>query len=133
MGKAWKKEYNVGVELVDNQHQEMFKIMNELDDAISAKRPKEELNMIINSLIDWSKNHFKFEEDIFKKLKFEHKEEHEKHHSDFKKKLEDLRNKIKQKHDDIQEHLAKYLRDWLTDHIHQDRKFVELFNKNGIT
>jgi len=133
MAREWKKEYNIGVSIIDSQHQEMFAVMNELDDAISSKKSKMELDGILSSLIDWTKNHFDFEERIFNKLGFTEAKEHERHHKAFKQRLEDLRKKIEQEHEHLQKHLADYLEDWLTNHVYkQDRKFVSLFHKNGI-
>ena len=39
----WSKDYEVGVPLIDRQHQSLFAQMNELNAAITGKRSKEAL------------------------------------------------------------------------------------------
>ena len=76
----WKDEYSVGIKLFDDQHKNMFGFINDLNDAIAGVEEHAVLRRILKDLIDYTKTHFRDEEQNLKKYDYpgysEHKAEH---------------------------------------------------------
>jgi len=54
----WTQNLSIGVAEIDNQHKELFKRINNLLDAISQGKGKQELFAVLEFLEDYSKFHF---------------------------------------------------------------------------
>ena len=77
---VWKNAFLSGNELIDTQHQGLFRVANELLDAVLSSRPKDEVSLIVSRLLSDVVRHFKDEEAILAELSFpgltEHAGEH---------------------------------------------------------
>lgn len=58
----WRPEYSVRSDTLDRQHQKMFQIVNQLHDAIFARKAKDVMGGIIHDLIAYTETHFAEEE-----------------------------------------------------------------------
>ena len=125
----WKEEYNTGIEDIDNQHKELFRISNEAykllkDDFRTDKYDK--LIGIISDLRDYTIYHFNYEEERMaeKKCKgfFAHKLEHEA----FKAKINSIDLKsLDYRQDESISELLELVYGWITDHIlNTDKGYV---------
>ena len=128
----WKDEYSVGVELIDAQHKMFVGIINELYEAIVAKKDKEALDNIFKQLVAYTQFHFQTEERYFDEFKYEGAEEHKTAH----KALIDQVAELQQQKTDIMDDpfkLMDFLEDWLIDHIMgMDKLFGPCFNEHGL-
>lgn len=117
----WKKEYETGIEVIDEQHKELFKIANEAynllkNDIILDKYDK--VIEIINKLLDYCEYHFSTEEkhllDIGYKKFLSHKVQHEEF-------IKELRNadleKIDQNQDEYIMKILEFFVKWISEHI----------------
>jgi diguanylate cyclase (GGDEF)-like protein/PAS domain S-box-containing protein/hemerythrin-like metal-binding protein len=77
---VWKDNFCSGNQLIDTQHQELFRISNDLLDAIESLRPNCVIAEIVTHLLDEITKHFCDEETILKSVNFPgrklHAEEH---------------------------------------------------------
>ncbi len=77
---VWKHAFLSGNSLIDTQHQGLFRLSNELLDAVLTDRPPDEISMVVTRLLADVVQHFKDEEAILVKLSFpglaEHAGEH---------------------------------------------------------
>lgn len=65
MGKLiWTEQFNVGIEVIDQQHRKIVEYLNQLDDINSRVHSNMEIGNLINALIDHTIHHFNFEEKI---------------------------------------------------------------------
>lgn len=129
----WDEMYSVGVEELDSQHQRMFKVINELLEAIETNTPKEHLGEIIDSLIKYKIFHFATEEKYFKEFNYSEAEDHIKKHREFNERL----TTIKEKYDDYTIEFAfeliNFLEDWLINHLMTvDKKYIPCFHEHGL-
>ena len=67
---TWKDEYSVGIDSIDQQHKNLFSIVNEFHSAVKQKSNKSEIFSILNKLIQYTEAHFKDEEKIAKAKTF---------------------------------------------------------------
>ncbi len=54
----WSEIYSVSNTLLDNQHKELIKLINEIFNAISLRKTNEQISGIINALYKYALYHF---------------------------------------------------------------------------
>jgi len=129
----WKLEYNLGIQKSDSDHKILIDIINELAEHMKTNSNKENLIIILKKLEEYSKDHFKYEEEIFDKYNYEDSEKHKIAHENFIKKMDEIINRLKKPKDIVTYDLLDYLEDWWIGHIKIiDRKYVPFFKEKGI-
>jgi hemerythrin len=122
----WQVNYNLGIQIVDEQHEKLVEIINSLYDAFCNSETKEKMGVILKNLIDYSVFHFKTEEDIFKKYNYNQLGDHKELHEEFKKKVLEFEKQFLAGKS-ITYRVMSFLREWLTDHILvADKEYAEL-------
>lgn len=87
----WRSEWNTGIEAVDNEHRELYKLVSYIDrykDDIGHS--KEFTNTYFKNLIDRLKVHFKEEEEYHKQYGFPLSDQHADEHQKLTEKVEHL-------------------------------------------
>jgi hemerythrin len=124
----WSPRLAVGVVEIDEQHQELFRRVNTLLEAMAAARAKDELARIIAFLTDYVTQHFGLEARLMEAHRYPGAAEHLGQHAHFVTEFKALAAE--------QERLGpsgalaikfnKLLCDWLRDHVATtDRKLGE--------
>jgi len=62
----WHDQFSVGVALIDEQHKQLFLLVNKLIHAVNTNKHSDVLDEIFQGVVDYTKFHFKTEEEIFK-------------------------------------------------------------------
>ena len=62
----WHDSFSVGVQLIDNQHQQLFALVNDLIMAINQNQEDAILEDLLHSVFAYTEMHFKAEEELFK-------------------------------------------------------------------
>lgn len=137
----WDDEkMGMGIDIIDTQHKKLVDIINDLAKAIESDEDNERLFKIVDRLIEYTQYHFTTEEEYFDKFDFAeasvHKSEHKyfiEHFKGIKKGLEANVNKRDKSIIKLSAEILEYLVDWFINHITgSDRKYMELFKKNGL-
>ena len=113
----WTDKYSVGIKEIDNQHQGLVIIINELFTYMSEGRAKNKLQDIFNHLTDYTKIHFRFEETMLVKYAYSEIDQHKAEHQKFIKKLENLKSEFLNNKITISLEVLNFLKDWLLNHI----------------
>jgi len=136
---TWDDEYNLDIELIDSQHQELCKIINKLGNAMDLDEDKEILSEIVQELIDYATYHFSVEEEYFKEFDYSEQEEHIGEHKYFLDYFAKIKQGFENKDSSITSDaklsmdILKYLVTWFVTHITGiDREYIELFKENGV-
>lgn len=130
---AWNDKMTVNSKEIDQQHQQLINMLNELFQAFLDKDHKEKIGSIIDKMTDYAVYHFKTEEDYFRAFKYEEKARHEMEHEDFRDKVNEFRMKYKANHSALTFEVVNFLRNWLNTHIMEsDKRYMECFTKNGV-
>ena len=130
----WKENYSVEIESIDNDHKHLFEIINQLFDAISHGNARENLSEFIFQLLDYTKNHFKREENYFAMTNYPETLEHKLQHEFFIDKIETLKKQFDSGDQQISVRLMTFLSDWLINHILvSDKKYMAHLKKNGLS
>lgn len=129
---AWKDEYSVGVQLIDEQHKMFVGIINEMYAAIQEKKGNIVLKDIFNQLVAYTQFHFQTEERYFDEFNYDGSVEHKAAHQALIKQVTDLQGKEAEIMEDPFK-LFDFLEDWLVEHIMgMDKRYGPCFNQHGL-
>ncbi len=129
----WDHSFSVGVEQIDQQHKKLVDLVNQLHKGMKAGNSKEMMETILDDLVDYTAVHFKTEEDIFERINYQHKEEHEDIHEDLVGKVIEFQKLFHSGNALISMDVMKFLKGWLVNHIKgEDRKYIQAMRDAGI-
>lgn len=127
---VWKSSYEGGNPEIDQQHQKLVEIINDLHDAMMLGKGMQIMNQILESLIAYTAFHFDAEEKWMADNRYAHVSEHNVLHEKltsqvliFKEEFESnaLSNTVR---------ANNFLKTWLTDHIlEEDLKVMKSLRK----
>ena len=61
---VWDERYMTGEHIVDSEHQQLVRIINEVVDQVSNETPEVRINAILSQLVDYAVVHFRHEEEL---------------------------------------------------------------------
>lgn len=125
-------DYLIGIEFIDEQHQELFHLMEQAQKLLKDENmlfKVDELNKILLGLVDYSNKHFKEEVAYMESIDYPRLALHLEAHKGFYEKLHSLDLKTETislgTQDDVIMDLMEYLTVWLQNHILDcDRKIA---------
>ncbi|HID69719.1 MAG TPA: bacteriohemerythrin [Desulfobacterales bacterium] len=122
----WKKEYNIGIPIIDTQHKQLFRFSDELQMAISSGLKQSNLKELLINVKQYVARHFTVEEKLMMDSNYPGLDEQLKAHAGFTNRFDEF-------FDDFQESgltpelvngMKKELIDWIGKHITGiDQKF----------
>lgn len=116
----WKDSLNTGIAEIDEQHRRIAHHINTLYEAQNTG-DRGEVERVLEGLLEYTINHFTFEENLMEEAKYEFLRPHQHVHELFCKRIAEYRGRFANK-EDITEELLKMLRKWLRDHIEKEDK-----------
>ena len=133
----WDNRFSVGIQLIDNQHEHLIEITNELHDAcrLGDDTAKEQFRTTIKEAAAYVNYHFNIEEQIMEKTGYPEFVDHKKIHTEFAQEI--LKNValFEEGKKFVPNQFVRFLRDWILSHIaFVDSKmgeFVVEFQKTG--
>jgi hemerythrin len=119
MGITWKKEFRIGVQEIDAQHQELFTRLDRFTGAIEQGEGVRQLAPLLKFLDDYTRRHFTAEENLQRRFSYPHLEMHIAEHRIFLKKLEGLAERLAQGEatEGLVRLTSEILQQWLVHHI----------------
>ncbi len=129
----WEAKYSVGIQSIDNQHREIFVVLEKLVEAMKKGHASDVTNQIIVDLERYAVIHFQKEEFFFKRFNFHGSSEHISEHQDFKNKIVSLKSDLKSGKITLTFDLLNFLKEWIEHHILVvDKQYSECFRQNGL-
>lgn len=132
---AWRDTYNIGVDEVDHQHQELVVKLNEFLDACTEKKGREKIMETLSFLKEYTVEHFRSEEAIMLKYSYPEYQEHKKDHDNFVASVIELEDSIRNQGPTILSTLKlnRTLTEWLLTHISKnDMKIGQYLRINNL-
>ncbi|MGZ5585088.1 MAG: hemerythrin domain-containing protein [Methylobacter sp.] len=115
---VWQDYYQMGDDLSDNQHKDIFTLANQLVSSVNSEQLCKNIQLVY-----WHvKEHFNTEEELMERSDFRHYKSHAKEHDIILEKLTEIERKIVKsewKKRDIREFMDK----WIEHIIHSDMVF----------
>ena len=119
MAIEWTNDLSVGVSSIDAQHQQLFKMADELFEAGKNGKSKEKIGDLLGFLDRYTKQHFKDEEAYMKSINYPGLAEQEKAHQAFVNELTKLKGEFDNSGGNIAVIIGanQMVVEWLTKHI----------------
>jgi hemerythrin-like metal-binding protein len=122
---VWKRDYAVGCAEVDEQHERLFHMADELHRAMLERRGKEALASLLKRLLAYTEYHFASEERLMQETGYTGYLPHRREHVKLTEQVLEYQNRMSGGESQIAIDLMKFLSDWLKHHIQgSDVKFA---------
>ncbi len=116
----WTNDFEFGVSKIDEQHQDLFHLSNELMMTIFKEEKTDKINKVISFLDEYIVTHFRYEEDLMKAHKYPfidlQKQQHRKFTQQFVRFKQEIRTLDNTNRNFILFRLQVLLVDWLVNH-----------------
>jgi hemerythrin len=132
----WTPKLAVGVDQIDDEHQELFDRVNKLLDAMARAKAKEEILPVVGFLSDYVTVHFGGEQRLMQLHRYPDAAEHLAQHAFFVTEFRALAAEVQKTGPTalVGIKLNKLLCEWLRDHVGTtDRKFGAFLQTLGAT
>lgn len=131
---VWNQQLSIGVPSIDDQHKKLVTLINQLHDGMLAGKGKEVLGDVLKGLADYTRTHFKFEEDIFARIGYLEAAAHKKEHTDLLQRVIEIQQKYNVSGPGVLTiQVMNFLKEWLTKHIQgSDMRYTQYFKEKGI-
>lgn len=115
---AWDQRYELGIESLDIQHQQLVALLNELYQAFREDRGREAMDGLLLELEDYAGHHFSHEEQMMANMS--HGKAWQRRHLDEHEAFRRRIAAVRADHEagaDVTLGLLNYLKQWLSQHI----------------
>ncbi len=120
----WSDEYSVGIDEMDKQHRQLFRLLSEFEDAIRSGKEAIVIGPVVDKLFSYTKTHFVKEEKLMRNHSYPDLESHKKAHADMVEQVEDLYQRSLTNGGVMKTELLGFIADWLLVHIIEtDKKY----------
>ena len=117
----WSDKFKTGIEIIDEQHKELFRLFNRVYDLYNNEFIIDKYDQIIaavEELKEYTKYHFKVEEDYMLSIRYKKFFEHKLKHEDFIRKIDSIDyNIIDYNQQNHLLELLKFITDWIVEHV----------------
>ncbi|PVZ68796.1 bacteriohemerythrin [Pelagibaculum spongiae] len=125
----WTEDWEIGIQVIDNQHKRIVDYINELEVCQTAD-DKAGVSKILTELTDYTSSHFAFEENLMEEAGYGFVTAHQKVHHLFIRRVEEYKTRYLTG-EDIASELTKTLETWLFNHIkHDDKDYSGIVKQN---
>ena len=128
----WTSDLDTGFEDIDEQHRQLVDYTNKLYDAKEAN-DKEGIEREFQHLIDYTVEHFSYEEMMLEEAQYRLVEQHRKVHQNFVNRLNTLQARYHNGDEEAVEEVIGLCEGWLFRHIHiNDHGYIDSVKASGI-
>jgi hemerythrin-like metal-binding protein len=117
----WDEKYSVGITEIDMQHKRLFAIANDYFEQKKKQQSPELEERILKDLLDYTRQHFSYEEELLKKNGYPYYAEHMREHMAVFTQIEAFSRAaagiLNLRADTSEQNIADFLIKWLSHHI----------------
>jgi hemerythrin len=129
----WKNEYSVGVKQFDEEHKQLIKFINDLNSSVLAGSAHYTMKEVLTNLVNYTKIHFKHEEDFMLLYDYPARENQKKEHDELTRQVTEFYEDFLSGKTKITLSILKFLSDWLVNHILVcDMAYKEFFKSKNV-
>lgn len=130
----WKAAYNVGIESIDQQHRKLVTLINSLQTAIDYNTGESFEREALDALVDYTKTHFKYEEDLMEQNGYPAFAAHRAEHERMIANVDEVLASYREDPDNAMQNANAFLKDWLINHINgTDKQYSKFLIDKGVT
>jgi len=116
----WSEKYSIGHLVIDENHEYLFRLLEQTAKAIDNSANPEIIQSILNQLLDYTQTHFRDEEALMVSLAYPKFLDHQQAHSNLLDTVEDMMDEYQRGITSISNALLLFLRQWVSKHIMQE-------------
>jgi methyl-accepting chemotaxis protein len=129
---VWDQKYDVGIEEINRQHKVLIKIINEIYHLQQNDRSGQMIRRVLEGMIDYTVNHFGYEEYLMQKYGYPDFDDHVASHKKLIGQVSSFVTRL-DRGEDVADELLEFLNQWLGKHIMgTDMKYGPFLNDKGI-
>ena len=130
----WSEQFSVGVRELDQQHQQLIKLLNILiSKQGTTNTHSETVSDTLMAMTRYAQTHFKTEERLMEAYGYPGLEDQKMQHRDFRKKTVGFSTATTFGIDQVPEDLLTYINNWLVHHIlEEDMAYKAFFKDEGV-
>jgi hemerythrin len=129
----WDSTYSVKVKRFDDDHRQLFRLLNQLHEGMLAGRGQQVLQTVLDDLLRYTEKHFTAEETIMKTAGYAQLPAHIDQHRRFTGKIKDVSAKYKAGSIGMTIEVLDFLTGWLKQHIiGVDQRYSDFLNAKGV-
>jgi methyl-accepting chemotaxis protein len=130
----WNDRIAVKVKVFDAQHKKLINIINKLHRSMKTRQTGAAIGAILTELVEYTKTHFKAEEDAMRKHGYPGLAAQQRQHRDLIEQVSEARKKMATGNAMLSMEVMEFLKNWLISHIQgSDREYGPFFNSKGIS
>ncbi len=130
---AWSEDYRIGIKNIDEDHQKLLGLINNLQTAAHYPTGEAFERQALDQVVDYTKYHFKREEDLMRENGYPDYEPHKREHEQMIAKVDEYLAAYEKDPEATIEELVQYLKRWLIKHIQgTDRKYAPYLLDKGV-
>lgn len=114
---TWDDSLDVGVAAFNDDHRRLVGMVNELHAGIVSGLGISQMTYILDGLVDYTRTHFKREEELMTKHAYPGLKAHRREHYDLMVQVADFQTRLRDGMASFSIELMSFLRDWLVTHI----------------
>lgn len=128
----WSDQLDIGLDEINRQHQTLLHLINELYHLLKHGYGMASIKRVVQGLIDYTANHFTYEEVLFEQIDYAQARDHVDKHKQLVTQVLDFQKRV-ERGDDIGDELMQFLKNWLSQHImREDKAYVDSFKNNNL-
>jgi len=127
---AWKDEYSINVDKIDEQHKTLIGIIRELYDVKELGGDEKTCKAIMKKLTDYTSYHFEFEEEYMESIEYPDINRHRSEHARLTDEVFEVINQVNMGHRILADDMFDFLNDWLINHILKTDQKIREFNES---
>ena len=129
----WKSDYSVGIASIDLQHRKLIDLINSLQATVDYSTGELFERKALDELVDYTKTHFAFEEDLMEKNGYPDFESHCSEHARMIARVDEVLAAYRRDQDNALQDALKFLKDWLINHINgTDKQYSQFLIDKGV-
>jgi len=118
---VWDEKYVTGIELIDNQHKELFSLTNELFNACIGRNDYETLDDVFKEtmerMVNYVRFHFSAEQVLLQRIRYPGYQDHKKEHDTLVINILEAVKEYNEGKKLVPNQFVRTLRDWILSHI----------------
>lgn len=126
----WTKARAVGVPEIDDEHRMIFRVADELNQAVLTDAPQSQVLEILSRLIGLADAHFKHEETLMRAYRYSSIEWHRQQHETVRKRLRQFVPRMEAGDHEAGLLLTEFLAGWLKDHLSLADRMMGAYLRN---
>ncbi|HEX7552144.1 MAG TPA: bacteriohemerythrin [Geothrix sp.] len=117
MEVAWNARYSTGIRIIDEQHQELFQIVNRLRQLVAEAGDRTAIENLLEDLLACSERHFASEEAHMAKVGYPDLTQHRAEHASMLTSLHELLGRFRESDQAMAMMVPTFMEGWLRHHI----------------